>query len=227
MKKLLLLLAIGATISASAQVKNEVGIVAGGNVHYSLENVNYTQYYGRLGYNVGFTNNLQFGKHSVFVAAMLETQNIKSTPATLFEPWLSPSHVVNNNRQISVPLLYRYTFGDKKLQPFVNGGPQFGFGFKRATTFYYDHDFFPQEPITYEKKDLQFNLSAALGGGVKYNVNDRVSLSAEYRQSFLMYSKTRDKNMDNKTTVAIGDDDFVPYTSSYLLVGAAVKIGKK
>lgn len=227
MKKLLAIIGLGLSLGASAQIINETGIVAGPNLHYTLKQPDYVDYKAGAGYSVGFSNNLQLSPHSsIYVAAMYEKRNFSAGPLNNLLP-LDPIGPVSSkfsNTFITVPLLYRYTFGSGTVQPFAAAGLQADFGYKQKTAWSYEDDIV--QPFEFVSEDKEFHLSAAVGGGIKVKVNSRVSLSAEYRQSFIMHSTTKEEVSGSRYTVSVGDDDYTPYTTSYLLLGVAVKVGK-
>jgi opacity protein-like surface antigen len=227
MKKLLAIIGLGLSLGASAQIINETGIVAGPNLHYTLKQPDYVEYNAGTGYSVGFSNNLQLSPHSsVYLGAMYEKRNFsfKNFTNNDIGPIVSPTNINYTNTFITIPLLYRYTFGSGSIQPFATAGLQADFGYKQKTAFEYEDDIV--QPFEIVSEDKEFHLSAAVGAGVKFKVNSRVSLSAEYRQSFIMHSTIKEEISGSRYTVSVGDDDYTPFTTSYLLLGVAVKVGK-
>lgn len=207
-------------------VWNETGIVTGPNIRYALNKPENVTYKANAGFAVGFSNNLHISPHSsIYLGIMYEEQNLTGDSYPTIDPIFYIARRRFKKQYIAVPLMYRYTFGKKRVQPFVNAGLQFDFGYRQRTTFYYDVPTI--EPWTVVEKNSDFNLNVAVGGGVKMKVNDRVSLTAEYRQTFFMLNNTRYEISGDYNTIKVGDDFYVPFSTSYFLIGAAVKVGKK
>lgn len=217
MKKLLLVFALaGAALSATAQIKNEVGIVVGTNLHYTTKDPTWTNYHAGLGMAAGLTFNHYFGQHSsVYVGAMYEHRKVTQTDIPYIDWGMVADKGKHTADYVMVPLMYRYTFGQKAIHPFVNAGPQIGLGFKRQSVYYSNTQDPIGNPWSYQSTDLELNLSAAVGAGVKFNIYKHFSLSAEFRQSFWLISDYQG------SSTSISDDYATPYGTSYLLFTAA------
>ncbi|UPT66852.1 MAG: PorT family protein [Sphingobacteriales bacterium JAD_PAG50586_3] len=114
MKKLLALLALAITTTTYGQVSNEVGIVAGPNIHYRINNNADGMYSSGLGFTGGITNNLYFGSHSsIYAALMYERRTEVQTKFFFIDFPPYPTKAVFTDDYISVPILYRYTMGKK------------------------------------------------------------------------------------------------------------------
>lgn len=222
MKKLLLLVFTGIALNTSAQsLGNELGIVVGPNLHYTLKDPDWTNYHAGMGFAAGITNNLSLGKRtSLYAAAMYEHRMLTQTQLPYIDLTPIADKAKHTEDIVTVPIMFRYTFGNAKVMPFVNAGPQIGFGFRRESTWYYNTMDPIGDPGHSINKNLDLSLSAAIGAGVKVNIIEHFSLSAEFRQSFWLLSDSEG------SSTSVGDDFATPYGTSYLLIGAAYKFVK-
>jgi hypothetical protein len=218
MKKLLFLFAVVSSFTVSAQIRNEVGIIAGPNWHYQISKDN--MYKPGSGFVAGVTNNLYFGKHSFYSALMFERRNIVQEEFFFIDFPPYPSRAKHTEDYITMPLMYRYTFGNKAINAFINAGPQFGFGFNQESQYYYDTQDPIGDPWHYKSNNFELNIAMAFGGGIKANLYKDFSMGLEFRQSFWLASLYKDSN------TFVTDSYATPLGTSYLLLTAAYKFGK-
>ncbi|UPT69245.1 MAG: outer membrane beta-barrel protein [Sphingobacteriales bacterium JAD_PAG50586_3] len=102
----------------------------------------------------------------------------------------------------------------------MNAGPQFGFGYRHESRYYYDN----QDPIWGPTNNVNNNLvteiSGVVGVGVKANLYEHFSVGLEYRQQFWLLSD------NGQSTASIGDNYAPSYSTSNFLISAAYRFGK-
>lgn len=228
MYKFLLLCFVFLTPLLQAQkLVNETGIIGGINFHYAFNYSKEIRQNAGAGFAVGLTNNLYFSKRSSINTALLyEKRNkiIEYNPDYYILVGIN-NYVDVTQTYITLPVLYRYTFGSKRLQKFVNAGAQLSYGFSDKYVAYGDN-LNPVSTYTSTTNNHELNVALALGGGIVYSVNKHTGLSLELRQTGFIYSHTVDGYTGKHNTVGLRDDDFIPFATTYLLAGYHYRFGK-
>ncbi|MFD2514030.1 porin family protein [Pontibacter locisalis] len=119
-----------------------------------------------------------------------------------------------NITQLQVPLLLKYTFGENRIRPFVNAGPNINFlisnDIKRITTYE------TGQVLTKSYGDANRSVGYLGGAGIQYTLSGRRTLLLELRFSRDIY------NNDNSRDIHNENDDLRAVISAYQLSAAII-----
>lgn len=137
-----------------------------------------------LGFSGGLT--MQYRFHSRFAVraeALYDRKSQKSEAVFTDANGASLGEITFYSRfdGITVPVMVRYTSGEKRLRVFVNAGPQLFYILRQSYSTPEDDfkKYFDQSDDTENFKSVDLGL--AIGAGVSYDLSDKFQFSAEVR----------------------------------------------
>ena len=92
----------------------------------------------------------------------------------------------DNYGYLSMPLLFRVTFG-KKINYFINGGPFFSYLISRTSTLKYSSTY-PKSTNKDYPLDRRFDAGASLGFGISISIKKQFLISCEIRNNSGLYN---------------------------------------
>lgn len=211
------ILFISLTSLAVAQSNSlRIGVDGGPSLVTNMGSFEYVSMGFATGYS--FAGNIQytFKRFSIVSGIGLERKGNSQTTKPGF-PNLPIEEYVYFRDYLNIPLLFRYTFGSKRLAVFANVGGYLGI---RQKSKFFLKDAGPDDAHIqkYEKKmeDLDFGLSA--GVGLKYPISRRFNMLFEARNNYgLVY-------LNRNSTINYGNNKSQQYSLNFL-VGLNMKLG--
>lgn len=183
---IILLLSVLTASQATAQSsKWMAGIQLGPGLSSMRGNVNLEKIYDpALGFSGGLTMQHNFNsRFSIRTEALFDrkAQKRELTIVDANAATLGEATVYSQFDGLTVPLMVRYTSGEKRLRVFVNAGPQLFYLLRHGYSTPDDEfeRFFDNSDDTENFKSVDLGL--AVGAGVSYDLSDKFQFSAEVR----------------------------------------------
>jgi len=105
---------------------------------------------------------------------------------------------LGNTSSLSMPILLRYTFPNKKIRPFLNIGGSIKYNLKNESILYeamINQSIIEIEDVSKEKYISNLQLGFSLGGGLEYKIGRKNSLFFDIRYSYL-FGLSKNKTLE-------------------------------
>lgn len=169
---------IAASVKAQDH-KFQIGAVGGGDIeHFSHLTFEESSQYHRTGWSIGLSMQHNMTKRfSIHYKLLFNQSKIDFTLYRSHANGTSPSDRIYIDKSLLVPVLAKWTFGQKRFHWSLDAGMQFKMDFQSIAHVDIEKDISP----TYTSNNLGFLTALTSGVGVSYDLTDKFTIATEAR----------------------------------------------